>query len=205
LVDTRLPPSGYVPVTLTRGLPATNEYLDTIERLWAPERARLAEELRAHGETLESAHWDWRNKAQRQPHWHCLVTIECDGQVQGIMAVENFLRPSQLTPTSWVLYVDYLEVAPWNYRLPQNRSVAAVREPRFKGVGVLLLGEAIRMSTGVTAGGRLGLHSLRQAEDFYSHCGMTRIGPDPNYSDLVYFEYPDGVAALRLTAMRLSI
>jgi hypothetical protein len=92
LVDTRLPPPGHVPVTLTRGLPATIGYLDTIERLWAPERSRLAEELRANGETLESAHWEWRNKALRQPHWHTLVAIECDGAVQGIMAVENHLR-----------------------------------------------------------------------------------------------------------------
>ncbi len=121
------------------------------------------------------------------------------------MAVENFLRPSQLAPPSWVLYVDYVEVAPWNYRVPQNRGVAAVREPRFRGVGALLLGEAIRMSLGATAGGRVGLHSLPQAEDFYSHCGMKRIGPDPNYYDLVYFEYPDGVAGAQLTAMRLSI
>jgi hypothetical protein len=34
---------------------------------------------------------------------------------------------------------------------------------------------------------------------------MTRIGPDPNYYDLMYFEYSDGMAAARLTAMRLSI
>jgi hypothetical protein len=121
------------------------------------------------------------------------------------MAVENLLRPSQLSPRSWLLYVDYLEVAPWNYRIPQNRNVAAVREPRFKGVGALLLGEAIRMSVGATAGGHVGLRERMQAEHFYLHCGMTRIGPDPNYYDLVYFEYADGVAAASLTAMRLSI
>ncbi|VTR96316.1 Uncharacterized protein OS=Methylomonas sp. FJG1 GN=JT25_10440 PE=4 SV=1 [Gemmata massiliana] len=61
------------------------------------------------------------------------------------------------------------------------------------------------MSIGATACGRVGLHSLPQAEDFYNRCGMTRIGPDPHYYDLVYFEYPDGVAGAQLTAMRLSI
>jgi hypothetical protein len=61
------------------------------------------------------------------------------------------------------------------------------------------------MSLGATAGGRVGLHSLPQAEDFYSRCGMTRIGPDPSDNDLVYFEYHDGVAAARLTAMGLSV
>jgi hypothetical protein len=179
--------------------------LDAVERLWAPERARLVEELRAHGETLESAHWDWRNKSRRQPHWHCLVTIECEGQVQGIMAVENFLRPSTLTPNAWVLYVDFLEVAPWNYRVPQDRSRPPVQIPRYSRAGTLLIGEAIRMSLGAAAGGRLGLHGLPQAEDFYvRRCGMTRIGSDPMYHNLVYFEYPDGVAATRLTAMELS-
>ena len=52
LVDTRLPPSGYVPAVLSRGLPATPAYLDAIERLWAPERAALEAGLRAHGETM---------------------------------------------------------------------------------------------------------------------------------------------------------
>jgi hypothetical protein len=97
------------------------------------------------------------------------------------MAVENLLRRSQPAPPSWGLYVDYLEVAPWNYRVPQDRSKPVVRDRRFKGVGVFLLGEALRMSVGATAGGRVGLHSLPQAEDFYSRCEMTRIGPDPNY------------------------
>jgi|GEM_PF-613844 len=206
LVDTRLPPPGYVAVTVTRGCPATDAYLGAIERLWGPDRVSLATELQSHGETLESAHWRWTWKATRPPHWHCLVTVECEGQVQGIMAVENLLRRSVLTPNAWVLYVDFLEVAPWNYRVPQDRSKSAVREPRFRGVGTLLLGEAIRLSIGASAGGRVGLHGLPQAENFYvDRCGMTRIGSDPAYHDLVYFEYPDGVAAVRLTAMGLSI
>jgi hypothetical protein len=205
LIDTRLPRPGHVPVMLTRGYPAELSYLDVLERLWGPERAQLTADLAAQGERLESAHWDWRNKLQRPPHWHCLVTVEREGQVQGIMAVENLLRPSVLTPGAWVLYVDYIEAAPWNYRVPQDRNRPAVRVPRYTRVGTLLIGEAIRTSLGTAAGGRVGLHGLPQAEDFYvQRCGMTRIGPDPTYHDLVYFEYPDGVAAARLTAMELS-
>lgn len=204
LVDTRLPPPGYVPAVLARGLPATPAYLGALERLWAPERARLAAELQVHGESLESAHWDWRNKAQRPPNWHTLVSLECEGAVQGIMAVDNFLRRSVLAPPAWVLYLDFIEIAPWNYRVPLERARPVVREPRFTRVGTTFLGEAIRMSLGAAAGGRVGLHSLRQAEDFYARCGMTRIGPDPNYYDLVYFEYADGVAAAQLTALELS-
>jgi hypothetical protein len=38
--------------------------------------------------------------------------------------------------------------------------------------------------------GRAGLHSLPQAESFYkTRCRMTDFGPDPDYFDLVYFEY----------------
>ncbi|VTR96317.1 unnamed protein product [Gemmata massiliana] len=110
LIDTRLSPPGYVPVTVTRGFPVS--HLEAIEAVWAPEREQLVADLREHGETLESGHWDWRNKIARQPHWHTLVVVECDGQVQGIMAVENFLRPSRLSPSEWVLYLDYVEVAP---------------------------------------------------------------------------------------------
>jgi hypothetical protein len=154
---------------------------------------------------LQSAHWQWTWKAARPPHWHTLVTVECEGQVQGIMAVENLLRPSGVTPDAVVLYVDFLEVAPWNYRVPQNRAHPAIRLPRFAGVGTLLIAEAIRMSFGRGAGGRVGLHALAQAEEFYAQrCGMNDLGPDPRYHDLVYFEYAEGVAQERLTAMGLS-
>ncbi len=61
------------------------------------------------------------------------------------------------------------------------------------------------MSIGQTAGGRVGLHSLPASEEFYSsRCGMTCIGPDPTYHDLVYFEYPDGVATRWLTTAGFS-
>ncbi len=205
LVDTRLPAPGYVPATLTRGFSTEFGSLDSIERQWGPDRALLGEELRSYGENLQSAHWRWTWKADRPAHWHCLVTIECEGQIQGILAVENLLRPAQIVPNGWVLYVDYLEVAPWNYRVPQDRAEPAIRMPRFAGVGTVLIGEAIRMSLGRAAGGRVGLHSLPQAEDFYrGRCGMNNLGRDSNYYDLVYFEYADGVVAEQLTKLGLS-
>jgi hypothetical protein len=120
------------------------------------------------------------------------------------MAVENLLRPSRLTSGAWVLYLDYVEIAPWNVRVPLDRAKPVVREPRFTRVGTSLLGEAVRMSFGATASGRVGLHSLPQSEDFYSRCGMTRIGPDPSYYDLVYFEYAEGAGVTALTALELS-
>ena len=45
-------------------------------------------------------------------------------------------------------------------------------------------------------GGRVGLHSLEQAERFYQEgCRMMRIGTDPVYYRLAYFEYAKGAGA----------
>ena len=38
-------------------------------------------------------------------------------------------------------------------------------------------------------GGRVGLHSLPEAEAFYRRYNMPDYGPDPDKKGLVYFEY----------------
>ncbi len=44
-------------------------------------------------------------------------------------------------------------------------------------------------------GGRIGLHSLRQAESFYRDtCGMAGLGEDPNEYNLPYFEMTEAQA-----------
>jgi hypothetical protein len=84
-----------------------------------------------------------------------------------------------------ILYVDYLETAPWNLKgLPQP--------PRFLGVGTVLIIEAVKLSEENGWRRRVGLHSLPQAERFYeTRCKMTRIGCDPYYLNLTYFEYTE--------------
>ena len=185
-------------VAVVRGFPP--DRLADVEQVWGPARDGLARTAAAAGSPLENAHWDWRNKVRYyRPGWHCLVAIEFEGDVQGLMAVETRLRRSRLAADRWVVYVDFLEVAPWNRRL------ATIQEPRFGGVGTLLLGEAVRMSMGPSANGRVGLHSLPLAEGFYAgHCGMTSRGPDPGYHGLVYFEYSEGTAAEWLAHVGLS-
>jgi hypothetical protein len=44
-----------------------------------------------------------------------LVAVECDGEVQGIMAVLRIPQPARLGDGQ-VVYVDYLESAPWNLK-----------------------------------------------------------------------------------------
>jgi hypothetical protein len=110
--------------------------------------------------------------------------------LQGLMAVLTQSRPATVTEGNVpVLYVDFLETAPWNLKGLHVR-------PRFLGVGTVLIAEAVLLSRESGWRGRVGLHSLPQAERFYDvHCQMTRTGPDPQYHDLVYFEYTEDMAA----------
>jgi hypothetical protein len=81
-----------------------------------------------------------------------------------------------------VVYVDYLESAPWNLK-----GYAA--PPDFLGVGPVLMTEAVQISVEAGLEGRVGLHSLPQSELFYEKCKMTKLGPDPAYYDLTCFEF----------------
>mgnify|MGYP001574334861 FL=1 len=53
----------------------------------------------------------------------------------------------------------------------------------------MLLLAAVQLSLDEEFQGRIGLHSLPQADDFYStKCGMTSLGRDGRYQNLTYFE-----------------
>ncbi len=58
----------------------------------------------------------------------------------------------------------------------------------FHSVGTVLLRTAIQASLDKGFDGRIGLHSLPQADSFYGHQGMTNLGPDADYQNLCYFE-----------------
>ena len=112
------------------------------------------------------------------------------------MAVARLPRSGRLAGGS-VVYLDYLEAAPWNLKSP----LAAAR---FKGVGIALLADAVRLSIETGLDGRMGLHSLPQAEPFYTRCGMIRVGEDPDYYGLPYYEYTGPQAAEWLASMEES-
>ena len=92
------------------------------------------------------------------------------------------------------MYVDYLESAPWNLK-------GFSASPRFAGVGTRLIADAVRLSLETGFGGRIGLHSLPQAETFYNRCAMTKVGTDPRYFDLIYFEFTSQQAIDWLTSI----
>jgi hypothetical protein len=146
-----------------------------VEAAWDAERHQLL--------SAEHRHWDWLRKLGHPDYRYVAVTL--GESVEGLMAVAKLPRPSRLTAGVQALYVEFIEVAPWN--LPEHPNGR-----RFHGVGKALLAAACRVSAIDGCGGRTALSSLPQAEGFYRTCGMTECGT--NYT-LVYFEYTEADAA----------
>ena len=150
---------------------------------WEPERLKALKELFDAKEPWpEHWHWDWSKKAGLLDFmaYRCMG-IECEGRMQGLMMASTIAGASRVEPVGKaVLYVEYIESAPWNLS-------DLVDDPKFSGVGIALLEAAIELSEEEGFGGRIGLHSLPQSEAFYRKY-MTDLGPDPNHQGLHYFE-----------------
>ncbi|MEH1830576.1 MAG: GNAT family N-acetyltransferase [Nostoc sp.] len=109
------------------------------------------------------------------------LALECEAITQGLMILELYCYRSLLASTKNLVYVDYLTIAPWNRRSIEN-------PPMYKGVGSSLLKFAIEHSFDLDYKGRIGLHSLPGAENFYAKFGMVDLGYDSNKQGLRYFE-----------------
>jgi hypothetical protein len=160
-------------------------HLDHHEQHWQP---LIADQAMQHG------HWDWRAKIEScsgQLRFQSFA-IECAQMTQGLMIVNTVKRcrlPSQFDKR--LVYIEYLEAAPWNRSWSRSGS-------SYKGVGTVLIAAAIQLSQEQANRGRIGLHSLPQADTFYrNQCGMTDLGPDPSYPEfpLRYFEMTEAQAA----------
>lgn len=125
----------------------------------------------------EHFHWDWGRKLDEAG---TSFAIEYHGEIQGLMLVDTVSYLTRLFP-DWdkpILYISYIENAPHN-----------IYDKQFFGIGEQLYRFAIYHSIKTGSEGRVGLHSLPQAEDFYEEkCGMTRMRADSSYQNLVYFE-----------------
>ncbi|MBG1265440.1 GNAT family N-acetyltransferase [Nostoc sp. WHI] len=141
------------------------------------------EQLRLYGQ--EDKFWDWEFKLQfvisRQPNREGYA-IEYEGETQGLMLIETQMHGSRLSEGKRLVYLDGIASAPWNREFIQ-------RPPKLKGVGTALLTFARNRSVELGYEGRVGLHSLPGAEEFYDNQGMIDLGEDEDYEDLVYFEY----------------
>lgn len=173
------------------------EDLLLVERAWSPERLRLYEQLLQKGvrrdEWPESLHWDWSKKA---PELRFLQAtgfgIVYDRSWEGVMLTKTAAHVARLAEDKGkpLVYVDYLEVAPWNWRV-----LPLELHGRFKGIGSVLFREAVKQSIDEGFHGRVGLHALPQAETYYEKvCGMTAIARDPIKQNLLYFEFSRGRA-----------
>ncbi|WP_339749612.1 hypothetical protein [uncultured Maricaulis sp.] len=134
----------------------------------------------------QSRHWDWRVKLRdiEKRLANRSFALVCEGMTQAMMTVDLTKRARLAgQQTQHLVYIDYIEAAPWN----RNDLLGA--PPRYRGCGTELILAAIELSIAEGYKGRVGLHSLPQANRFYAnHCGMEDLGQDAAYEDLRYFE-----------------
>ena len=133
----------------------------------------------------QSWHWDWRRKTAGVQGLlaYQSLSIVAQGVTQGMAQVDLTRSAREGTQSGKPLvYVDYLETAPWNR--PDFGT-----PPRLRGVGIALLTAAVALSEEQGFKGRIGLHSLPQADEFYrDRCKMSDLGPDAACQGLRYFE-----------------
>lgn len=162
--------------------------LDDWQTKWQPALLAVLQDLARRGVPMsqwpQSWHWNWAQKTARVQGLLAFrgFSVVAQGVTQGLAQID-LTKPSR-EPTQVgkpLVYVDYLEVAPWNR--PELGMVG-----RLSGVGTALLTAAVALSDEEGFKGRLGLHSLPQADAFYRKIGMTDLGPDPVYQSLRYFE-----------------
>jgi len=162
-----------------------------VEGEWAAERSQVMQALLQKGVPRQnwpqSLHWDWRKKA---PQLKLLAStgygLVSEKQWQGVMLTLTEPYAAQLNQDKGkpLVYIDYLEVAPWNWAIPEIG-----RDRRFRGIGSILFWKAVHQSREEGFHGRVGLHALPQAESFYEQvCRMTPLGQDPSKQNLRYFE-----------------
>lgn len=176
----------------------TEQQLADWEGEWLPELFGAMQRLRRAGVERtnwpQSRHWDWRKKVAvlqgmlANPGF----SIVCDGLTQGMMIVDTVKHRGRLDGQrgQHLVYVEFVENAPWN-------RAELFDPPRYRGVGSILIGAAVALSEELEFQGRIGLHSLPQANGFYANtCGMTDLGVDPDHEGLRYFEMtPDQAQA----------
>lgn len=141
------------------------------------------EGLRKHN--VEDAHWLWPEKVidrAGQLQWNSYA-VRCNGKTQGLMFIDLLRRcrhASQLN--EHLVYIDLVSTAPWN-------RARLVSNPLYRGVGIVLITEAILQSLDEDFDGRIGLHALPGSEPWYrQELNMESLGPDPTYHGLHYFE-----------------
>ena len=169
----------------------TERQLADWEAEWVPELFQAVRRLNSAGVARsawpQNRHWDWRRKTEALQGMlaHPGFSIVCAGVTQGMMLMDTTMKRCRIPTQSGknLVYVEFIESAPW------NRAELLFNPPRYRGIGTVLIRAAIELSKSEDFKGRIGLHSLPQANSFYANtCGMTDLGIDQAYQGLRYFE-----------------
>jgi len=127
-------------------------------------------------------------REHRAPLGFRSCAVEVKSETEGLMQVELATHRSHANKNLNLAYVDYISVAPWNRPWPEQPK-------RFKGIGSILLREAVSTSIEEGFRGRIGLHALPGAVTWYrDQLKMEAFGTDPNYQGLHYFEFTEDQA-----------
>jgi hypothetical protein len=172
----------------------TEQQIQQAQAEWEPVRKQLIVTLHEQGYPLEELPkhwgWDWTRKISRLGNPLLgFYGIECEGKMQGLLEVakEGYLAKLPVQKGKPLIYVKYIETAPWNIKLLDPK-------PHFGGIGSRLMRAAIELSLSEDCRGRVALHSLPgdkkgEPEWFYQHvCKMEPIEAERDGEGLLYFE-----------------
>ncbi|GBE09354.1 hypothetical protein BMS3Abin11_02487 [bacterium BMS3Abin11] len=134
---------------------------------------------------IQDANWDWKKKYKHLSFTigYSGCSIICGGEIQGLgyfdVSEKYSSRIITEKPTG-IVYIKFISSAPWNRKEISNQ--------KYGGIGIALITHAIKISIDEGMDGRIGLHSLPQAEGFYKiTCNMKDFGIDDN-NKMRYFE-----------------
>lgn len=134
---------------------------------------------------MEHEGWRWYEKVNLSYNLlpYPTLAIECAGDIQGLMLLKTDGCHARLKAEIGkpIVYIELLSAAPWNLE-------KYITQPKYAGVGTLLIGAAIRISMDYGFKGRLGLNSLPQSESFYERYNFEYLGRDSNKQNLKYYE-----------------
>jgi hypothetical protein len=185
LVDKRN--SKLVPAKLYKGIIDRN--IEDYNNLWLPKFEEA--KLKFHEEKIfiEDSHWDWGKKMNyiKDKLAFESFVIEADDKTQGMMIVDHATKFSRIENGKPIIYIFFLATAPWNRKLIMDT-------PLYGAVGKLLFYQAIGESIESKFEGRISLHSLPGAVEWYKYLGMEDFGEDINYNKLHYLELDKVVA-----------
>jgi hypothetical protein len=168
-------------------LPLSQKHLEEIELSWKPELNKN----KCWDKDLEFSKY-----LHEKPSLKFYV-LECNLVAQGIIGLLPG-RPSMLERGENLVYVAILTVAPWN-RADINNS------PKYKGTGTTLITFAAIFSIHLGFEGKIGLHSVKTAENFYKRLDFLDLGNDINYKNYHYLELPiDDAKLLVLNSLLLD-